>query len=87
MRFTLQRSPRSNSATSFALSGKSFTPPSSTYSKVIHSLVRKGKFFAAAISISRFHFLFSGISRVRSASFEAFSEIASFGRIDSAPKS
>jgi hypothetical protein len=54
---------------------------------VIHSRVRSGNSRAAAISISSVHFLFTGITRVRRASFDAFREIASFGLIVSSPKS
>ena len=35
----------------------------------------------------RFHFRFSGITSLRNASFDPFSEIASFGRSGSCPKS
>ena len=51
------------------------------------SRARSGNSRAAFISSSRFHFRFNGITALRSASFDPFSEMASFGRSDSCPKS
>src|SRR5215471_4344373 len=66
-----------------ASSGVSFTPPSITYSKVRCSQWRSGYLRHASISASSGYFLLIGISTLRCSSFEAFNEIASFGRTSS----
>ena len=87
MRLTLAFSPRTSSASSRAWVSESLISRSRTYSKVRRSRLRKGNSRAAISSFSKFHFLFSGMIRVRSSSLGAFNEIASFGRTGSAPRS
>src|ERR1700686_895808 len=87
IRLIFARMPRTNSTSSRACSRESLTPASRTYSNVNRSRGRIGNSRAAFINSARFHFRLSGITSLRTASLDAFSEIASFGRTGSSPKS
>ncbi len=81
IRFTFAFMPASSASTSRACSGWSLTPPSSTYSKVIHSRVLSGILAQASSRSAIFHLRVIGMIASRTRSLLAFSDKASLGRI------
>ena len=83
MRFTLAGIPSTSRESRTASSSVSFTPPSSTYSKVMRRPFFMGKSRQAASRSPSGQRRLSGMSALRTSSVVAFSETASFTSVSS----
>ena len=85
MRFTFVGIPRSRRGRRSASASLSFTPASSTYSKVMRRPCASGNLRAASSSTAMGQRRFTGMIRSRTSSVVAFSEMARFGAGERAP--